>query len=92
MKNIKDFINESKNSDVYNGLLRVVDKLKQANWKWNDEDLKKYLSDIHNDLSEKRWSSKDLIEFMDIFRDISGIDTDNDDFNDELIDALEKFI
>ena len=57
---------------------------------WNDSDIKNYIADLHDDLYENGVNSEDIRELIDYIKDNSDVDVHDDDFIDDLGDALDK--
>ena len=93
MKNIKDFITESaQKTDIYDVVSEFIDDVKNAMYDWNDSDIKEYIANLHDDLYENGVASKDVRELIDYVKDNSDVDVDDDDFIDDLADALDAKI
>ena len=69
MKNIKDFINESKTTDIYDVVSDFIDGVINDMDIWNDSDIKNYIADLHDDLYENGVNSKDIRELIDYIKD-----------------------
>ena len=90
MKNIKDFINESaQKTDIYDVVSDFIDDVMDDMSDWNDSDIKEYIANLHDDLYENGVGSKDVRELIDYVKDNSDVDVDDDDFIDDLADALD---
>lgn len=59
---------------------------------WNDSDIKEYISNLQDDLYKNGVDSKDVRELIDYVKDNSDVDVDDDDFIDDLADALDAKI
>ena len=93
MKNIKDFITESaQTKDIHDVVYKFIDKVKEAMYNWNDSDIKEYIANLHDDLYEYGVNSKDVREIIDYVKDNSDVNVDDDDFIDDLADALNAKI
>ncbi len=91
MKNIKEFINEStKTTDIYDVVSDFIDDVINDMGNWNDSDIKNYIADLHDDLYENGVNSKDIQELIDYIKDNSDVDVQDDDFIDDLGDALDN--
>lgn len=89
MKNIKDFINESaQTTEIYDVVSDFIDDVIEAMYNWNDSDIKEYIANLHDDLYENGVDSKDVRELIDYVKDNSDVDVNDDDFIDDLGDAL----
>lgn len=93
MKNIKDFITESaQKTDIYDVVSDFIDDVIDDMSDWNDSDIKEYIANLHDDLYENGVDSKDVRELIDYVKDNSDVDVDDDDFIDDLADALDAKI
>lgn len=93
MKNIKDFITESaQKTDIYDVVSEFIDNVMDDMSDWNDSDIKEYIANLHDDLYENGVNSKDVRELIDYVKDNSDVDVDDDDFIDDLADALDAKI
>lgn len=93
MKNIKDFITESaQKTDIYDVVSEFIDNVMDDMSDWNDSDIKEYIANLHDDLYENGVDSKDVRELIDYVKDNSDVDVDDDDFIDDLADALDAKI
>ena len=91
MKNIKDFITEStKTTDIYDVVSDFIDGVINDMDNWNDSDIKNYIADLHDDLYENGVNSEDIRELIDYIKDNSDVDVHDDDFIDDLGDALDN--
>lgn len=93
MKNIKDFITESaQKTDIYDVVSEFIDNVMDDMSDWNDSDIKEYIANLHDDLYENGVDSTDVRELIDYVKDNSDVDVDDDDFIDDLADALDAKI
>ena len=93
MKNIKDFITESaQKTDIYDVVSEFIDNVMDDMSDWNDSDIKEYITNLHDDLYENGVDSTDVRELIDYVKDNSDVDVDDDDFIDDLADALDAKI
>ena len=90
MKNIKDFINESsdKNDELYDVVSDYIDETIDDMGDWDDSDIKDFISNLYDNLYNIGVDSDDVRELIKYVEDNSNVDTDDDNFTDDLGDAL----